>query len=292
MTNKHTNLYVDVSNLAWKSRYMNKLHETKKEPFVPQLIFLTFMNEMLASFKKYKADGVLCAFEGKGNWRKSFYADYKNKEKDDIYAEDVKEAIGMIMDFLTAHSSIKCVSVPKSEADDVIAVACQNKGDYPTVIISSDKDFVQLLKWGDTRLYSPQQDKERTSEDPDYDLFMKCIRGDTSDNIFSAFPRVRATKLEEAFYGDSMSMLNLLETELKDGEKVVDKYQFNKKLIDLTQQPEKLREQILAELQTPTTGKYNQGAVMKFAKEHKIEMMIKDTLSGKYTAMFNSTFKL
>ncbi len=39
----------------------------------------------------------------------------------------------------------------------------------------------------------------KSAPDPEWLLFEKCMRGDSSDNVFSAFPKVRTTKLKDAF---------------------------------------------------------------------------------------------
>ena len=290
---KHKNLIVDVNNIVWKIRHTLKLNKRKKEPFVPQLLFIKFIDEMNMMYKKYQSTGAICAFEGKSNWRKTVYADYKNREVDDIYYEDVQEAIIMLRDFLETHTSIYAMSVHGSEADDVIAVVCQESGeDVENVIISSDKDFVQLLKFPNVRLFSPQQNEERTCDDPEFELFLKCFRGDPSDNIYSAFPRVRKTKLEEAYYGESLSYLNLMETVNKDGTKVGDRFIENKLLIDLEKQPVAVRRAINDAIVGYVPGKYNQGDVMKYARERNLMKMIEGCMSGSYTKLFNANFIL
>lgn len=287
------NLIMDVNNSLWRIRHATKLNKSKKEPFVPQLLFIKFIEDMNVMFKKFQCTGVLCAFEGRNNWRKTVYPDYKNKELDDIYYEDVQEAIVMLRDFLEVHTSIHSMSVHSVEADDVIAVVCQKKHhNTECVIVSSDRDFVQLLKFNGVTLFSPQQQEMRKTDDAEFDLFMKCIRGDPSDNIMSAFPRVRKTKLEEAFYGESMAYVNLMETINKDGTKVGDRYQENKLLIDLEKQPVNLREAIIRDILAYPQGKYNQGTVMRFARDNNVKLMIEGCMSGKYTKLFNAQFQL
>lgn len=283
------NLIVDVNNILWKIRHTTRLNKRKKDAFVPQLLFLKFIDEMNAMFKKYQCTGAVCAFEGRNNWRKTVYTDYKNREIDDIYYEDVQEAIVMLREFLEEHTSIYSLSVTGAEADDVIAVVCQESSDdVENIIISSDRDFVQLLKHDGVRLFSPQQNEERTCEDPEFELFLKCVRGDPSDNIYSAYPRVRKTKLEEAFYGESISYLNLMETINKDGTKVGDRYTDNRLLIDLEKQPTGVRSRISDSIANYVTGKYNQGAVMRYARENNLMKMIEGCMSGSYTKLFNA----
>ena len=84
--------------------------------------------------------------------------------------------------------------------------------------------------------------------DPQWLLFEKCIRGDTSDNVFSAYPKVRKNKLEEAFKDrDSKGFAwnNLMLQRWVDHNgtehRVLEDYERNRQLIDLTRQPADIR---------------------------------------------------
>jgi hypothetical protein len=137
------------------------------------------------------------------------------------------------------------------------------------VIISTDTDFVQLIA-PNVKQYNGVMEHTITHEgifdkkgkhvidnktkeakvvpDPKWLLFEKCIRGDTSDNVFSAYPKVRKNKLEEAFKDrDSKGFAwnNLMLQRWVDHNgaehRVLEDYERNRKLIDLTQQPDDIR---------------------------------------------------
>jgi hypothetical protein len=93
-------------------------------------------------------------------------------------------------------------------------------------------------------------------EDPQYLLFEKCMRGDTSDNVFSAYPGVRKkgsknkTGLLEAFADKDKGGFNwnniMLQRWTDHNEiehRVRDDYERNRTLIDLTAQPIEFRNQ-------------------------------------------------
>lgn len=264
MFNPH-NVICDLSNLAFSIRHA-KLGEAKsmrqKQKDADLLIFKETLEFIIKLANTHEATSVIVAAESKsGNWRKQLYPEYKGtRDRTDFYLEDVIKAIDMVFDFLRDNTSATCLRVADAEADDIIAVWTQNT-DIDTTIISGDTDFVQLLANPKIKLYSPQQKKFRDSEDPKFDLFLKCIRGDNSDNIRSAYPRVRETKLREA-YTDPLKMLNIMETVVGES-KVSEVYDFNKQLIDLTQQPQHLRDGILQTIREYQPAKYSEFSVMR-----------------------------
>ena len=110
----------------------------------------------------------------------------------------------------------------------------------------------------------------KPAPDPEWLLFEKCMRGDTSDNVFSAYPGVRkkGTKnkvgLMEAFAdrqtkGFSWNNLMLQRWVDHNGveHRVLEDYERNKQLIDLTAQPNDIRQIINETIDTATTADKN-----------------------------------
>jgi hypothetical protein len=93
--------------------------------------------------------------------------------------------------------------------------------------------------------------------DPEWILFEKCMRGDSTDNVFSAYPGVRKkgsknkVGLLEAYAdrnakGFNWNNLMLQRWTDHNGEehRVLDDYERNKVLVDLTAQPDEVKQQI------------------------------------------------
>ena len=123
--------------------------------------------------------------------------------------------------------------------------------------------------------------------DPSWLLFEKCIRGDTSDNVFSAYPgaRKKGTKnkigLLEAFADKNdkgFNWNNFMLQKWVDHEgvehRVLDDYQRNMELIDLTAQPEGIKE-VLDETIVEQVQKDPKAQVgihfMKFCGKHDLQ---------------------
>lgn len=284
------NIIVDMNNIAWIIRHASQLDSKKVEDYAVEYIAMSMIDLTCNVFKENQGTGILCAYDSSNVWRKTIYADYKNRDHDDIYHEAVRDAVDLTKEFFDTVTNVSTAKVSFSEADDIIAVAVQeNDADCENVIISSDKDFVQLLKNKGTSLYSPSQKTYRESEDPEYDLFLKCVRGDRNDNIFSCYPRVRETKIQEAF-SNPESYTDFMETSLKSGEKVGKLFELNQNLIDLEKQPANIRERIVDELKTPTQQNYTNKAALQFARDHHFLANVEKFMNGEYNSALKSKF--
>lgn len=232
------------------------------------------------AWREQQADHVVFCLEGR-SWRKDFYAPYKKnravaraalteaeQEEDALFWETFDQFKSLI----TEKSNCTVLQHSNLEADDLVAGWIQAHPNDEHVIISTDSDFHQLLA-PNVKQYNGVADELHTLEgifdakgapvkdkktkepkkipDPKWILFEKCIRGDVSDNVFSAYPgvRVKGTKnkvgLEEAFAdretkGFNWNNLMLQRWVDHNGaeHKVLDDYNRNVTLIDLTAQPE------------------------------------------------------
>jgi 5'-3' exonuclease len=277
-------LLIDTANMFFRARHV-AFRATDAEEKVGYALHIT-MNAVNKVFRKFNADHVIFALEGR-SWRKDFYAPYKKnravaraalteaeQEEDRLFWETFDN----LTTYLTNQTNCSTVRHEEAEADDVIArwIALHPQDEH--IIISSDTDFVQLLA-PNVQQYNgisdelltiegifndkgqPVIDKKtkepKTIPDPEWLLFEKCMRGDASDNVFSAYPGVRTkgTKnkvgLQEAFEdrtkrGYNWNNLMLQRWVDHDGieHRVVDDYNRNRYLIDLTAQPEHIKDKV------------------------------------------------
>jgi hypothetical protein len=134
---------------------------------------------------------------------------------------------------------------------------------------------------------------------PEWILFEKCMRGDSSDNVFSAFPKVRKNKLQEAFTdrnSKGFAWNNLMLQRWVDHEgaehRVLDDYQRNVTLVDLTAQPTDIKEIIKETIKTNAVPKaVDQVGIrlLKFCQLYDMKRMVDsiqhfaEPLQAKYT---------
>jgi 5'-3' exonuclease, N-terminal resolvase-like domain len=235
----------------------------------------------LASIKKawqdFKGDHVVFCLEGR-SWRKDYYAPYKRNRTEARAALTEKEAeedklfwetFDKFKEFVTEKTNCTVLQNPILEADDLIAGWIESHPDDNHIIISTDSDFVQLIA-PNVKQYNGVMETTTTHEgifdkkgklvidnktkepkaipDPEWLLFEKCIRGDSTDNVFSAYPKVRKNKLEEAFQdrknkGFAWNNMMLQRWTDHNGEehRVLDDYERNRRLIDLKHQPDDIK---------------------------------------------------
>lgn len=306
-------LVVDISSIIFRVAAVQKEKAKKLGDVDPKdIVGLTMHTSLQSIYKwytKYRPDFVVFAFEGDDNWRKTYTKQnnigrqYKGNRVVDPEMKHLYEVIDSFKELMTNHTSVCCLTIPTMEADDAIAGYCQTKAspENEIFIISGDKDFIQLLKLPNVKLINPENGELRNKpgdknyqEDIDYWLFLKCVRGDAGDNVPSAFPRVRETKIKEAFE-DTFKRLNFMNEEWEDEhevrQRVGDRMHHNEILMDLSKQPEEQRRLLIegVETQTKNIGKYNHFQFLKFLKTYELEQVNKN-VSG-FTDMFSNNQK-
>jgi 5'-3' exonuclease len=241
---------------------------------------------------------VFC-LEGR-SWRKDHYKPYKAQRAasraahTEREAEEEKvfwEAFDTFKEFVTEKTNCTVMQHPRLEADDLIAGWIQSHPNDNHVIVSTDTDFVQLIA-PNVKQYNgvtettithegyfdkknkPVIDKKtneaKAAPDPQWLLFEKCMRGDTSDNVFSAYPGVRekGTKnkvgLREAYsdrdakgYAWNNMMLQRWSDHNGEEHRVLDDYERNRVLIDLSAQPDEIKTIIAETIATATSANKN-----------------------------------
>ena len=134
---------------------------------------------------------VLC-YDDKKYWRREVFPFYKKnrkqeREKSKYDWEQVFSVLNIIRDELREHFPYQVIQVDGAEADDIIAsvVINNNKSEYPekTLILSADKDFIQLHKYNEVSQYDPIRNNWIENSNPVQYLQEHIIKGDRSDGI-------------------------------------------------------------------------------------------------------------
>jgi 5'-3' exonuclease len=273
-------LLVDAANMFFRARHVVRGEDAETKVGMAYHIMFNSINKV---WRDFKGSHVVICLEGR-SWRKDVYAGYKRNRTDARAALTPKEAeedkifwqaFDELKEYFQGKTNCTVLQHERCEADDFIARFIQTHPNDNHVIVSSDSDFYQLLA-GNVRQFNgiskelitiegifdekgrrvlDKKTKEpKPAPEPEWLLFEKCMRGDSSDNIFSAFPGVRekGTKnkvgLREAFADretKGFNWNNMMLQRWVDHEgvehRVRDKYLFNKQLIDLTEQPEDIK---------------------------------------------------
>lgn len=208
---------------------------------------------------------------------KSLTKTEREKEDDKIFMAAMNDLCGFFME----KTNVTCLQNPKAEGDDMIAMFIQCHPDDEHIVGSTDTDFIQLLS-DNVKLYDGvrhclttvdgcfdddgkpflnNKGEPKVVGDPSYELFKKCIRGDKSDNVFSSYPGVReagtknkvgiiqayADMKDKGYDWNNFMMQKWTDI---DGEEVTvkEKYELNRSIVDLTLQPEDIRQSCMVSI--------------------------------------------
>jgi 5'-3' exonuclease len=222
------------------------------------------------------------------SWRKGFYPEYKaarkkNRDNSSLDWESIFKTLNKVKDEIIEHLPYPVIQVQGAEADDVIATlveSTQEFGSYePVMIVSADKDFIQLQKYENVKQFSPMTKKMVTDPNPSKYLFEHILRGDNGDgvpNVLSADDvfisesnqtPLRSKKIEE-WYAASKS---------QDPESFLDpsvyrNYIRNKMMIDLSQIPEGVSSSIMEEYHS--LPKKNNSKVLSYLVSRRCNSLI------------------
>jgi 5'-3' exonuclease len=323
---------IDTANTFFRARHIaSRSADTWEKVGMALHLSMSSVNQIVRMFG---VDHVVFCLEGR-SWRKDFYKPYKANRKLDESAmteaevEENKmfwETYEQFTSYLRDKTNCSVIRVPNAEADDIIARFVALHPNDTHYIISSDTDYVQLIN---ENVYQyngvagqlikldgyyddkgkPVVDKktktQKLLEDPEYLLFKKIVRGDATDNVFSAYPGVRekgsknSVGIKEAFAdrkNQGFNWNNFLLQRWVDHDgvehRVKDDYERNRTLIDLNAQPQDIKDAVdnaireeLRIANTPNVGLY----FVKFCGKYELNKL--NEQADSYAKWLNTPYK-
>ncbi|HBY66833.1 MAG TPA: hypothetical protein DEG69_03075 [Flavobacteriaceae bacterium] len=283
LDNPKNYIIVDTANTFFRARHVvaNGDLDTK----IGLALHIT-LNSIKKAWNDFDGDHVVFCLEGR-SWRKDYYPRYKANRKvtrekftpaEQEADKEFWEAFDTFTTFIANKTNCTVLQNERLEADDLIAGWVQSHPDDKHVIISSDSDFAQLIsptvsqyngitevtttidgyldKKGEI-VIDKKSKEPKAPPNPEWLLFEKCMRGDATDNVFSAYPGVRKkgtrnkVGLLEAFedknkkgYNWNKMMLQRWVDHNEEEHRVLDDYERNCILVDLTKQPDDIKVKI------------------------------------------------
>ena len=245
-------ILLDYSQIALSNIIVQKLQD---ESLIRHMILNSIRMYNLRHREEY-GQMVICA-DGMNTWRKQYYPEYKahrkgNRDNDSMDWNEIFRVLHTVRDEIKENLPYKVIHMEGCEADDIIGALCYESQEFgkaePVMIISSDKDFIQLQKFKNVKQFSPIQKKAVTDKHPRRYLFEHICRGDKGDGI----PNVLSP---DNTFTDSIRQTPLRQTliefwiENQDNmpEEYKRNYQRNKTLIDLNEIPEHIYNSIILE---------------------------------------------
>ena len=238
--------------------------------------------------KKYPEDEynkiIICC--DSPSWRKDVYPEYKANRKT-ARAKDkhdwpmIFDLIDETLNDIRTNFPYAVIKIDKAEADDIIGALTKHQADKvlhgPVVIISADKDFIQLQKYGLVTQWSPLFDKLVVDHTPSKYLFDHILKGDSSDgvpnvlsndDVFITHTRQHPmTKKKIAAYWESRD-------NLKDvmPQHVFRNYMRNREMIDLERTPENIRQESISQYEN---YKYpDKSNILNYLIENRMKMLV------------------
>lgn len=307
-----TFLLVDMSNILYRAFYANIKED---DDILVSMCHHSALMSMQYLNNKYKPDEIVAIFDSH-SWRKAYtkyaaisHKKYKGTRRQNTTVKQ-KEQLAVFdnhilefYEFVRDHSSLIVLKADLLECDDLVAAFIEEYPNDKHIIISTDKDFMQLLDNPNVTLIEPDKEKERTLADWNGDakhfMFEKCLRGDVSDNVQSSYPRIQKKKIDAAWV-DPYLKANIMAHEFtvdiltEDGGvqtlnyKTQELFDENILLMDLRQQPVQIKKAMKKAVAEAVTNRksFNLVQFYKFCARHELERI--STNAKPITKMLNT----
>lgn len=252
-------IIVDLSQVMLSNLMMQLGNHTNAE--VEENMVRHMVLNSLRSYKTKFGDEygeLVIACDNKNYWRKQIFPYYKanrkkSQEKSELNWPAIFECMNKIRAELKEFFPYKVIDVDTCEADDIIATLVKNETDEDVLILSGDKDFIQLHTHSHVKQYDPVRKKWITHSDPKQYLLEHVLKGDSGDGVPNVLSdddtfvtsnkrqKPMTQKKIDAFIDNfGVAVENMDTTTLRN-------YHRNLKIIDLSQIPEEVSSKILNE---------------------------------------------
>ena len=183
-------ILVDLSQLVVASTFVSmKKGETEVDIKRLRHLLLNSLSKYRRQYANEFGELVICC-DGSLSWRKDVFPNYKigrrtGREESPLDWNQIFGCFEQLKKELRETFPYKVLQINRAEADDIIGTLVMERrfSSPTTMIISSDKDFIQLQRYHDVFQYSPVAKKLLNGVDPEEYLREHILRGDKSDGI-------------------------------------------------------------------------------------------------------------
>ena len=263
---------IAVANLMMNLKMNNS--KTIDESMVRHMILNSIRMYRMEHHSEYGE--VVLTWDSKHSWRRDYYPEYKasrrkGREESDLNWDDIFGTLNKIRNEIKENFPYKYLEVFGAEADDIIGFVCEDNQDEKIMIISGDKDFIQLQKYPNVTQWSPITKKQVNGFDPTIYLKEHILKGDTSDGV----PNVLSP---DKTFVDGLRQRPLSRKKIQSwlvgggsdwNDEVKRNFQRNLTLIDLTKTPEELKNQIRLEYNNAPHG--DRSKLLNYFMQNKLK---------------------
>ena len=263
---------IAVANLMMNLKMNNS--KTVDESMVRHMI----LNSIRMYRKEHHSEygEVVLTWDSKHSWRRDYFPEYKagrrkGREESDLNWDDIFGTLNKIRNEIKENFPYKYLEVFGAEADDIIGFLCEENKDEKIMIISGDKDFIQLQKYPNVKQWSPITKKDVNGFNPTTYLKEHILRGDTSDGV----PNVLSP---DNTFIDGLRQRPLSRKKIQSwllgggsdwNDEVKRNFQRNSTLIDLSRTPEELKNQIRLEYNNAPHG--DRSKLLNYFMQNKLK---------------------
>ena len=270
-------ILIDMNQIAVANLMMNlKMNNSKTidESMVRHMILNSIRMYRMEHHDEYGE--VVLTWDSKHSWRRDYFPEYKasrrkGREESDLDWDDIFGTLNKIRNEIKENFPYKYLEVFGAEADDIIGVLCEENRDEKIMIISGDKDFIQLQKYPNVKQWSPITKKDVNGFNPTTYLKEHILKGDTSDGV----PNVLSP---DNTFVDGLRQRPLSRKKIQSwligggsdwNDEVKRNFQRNSTLIDLSRTPEELKNQIRLEYNNAPHG--DRSKLLNYFMQNKLK---------------------
>jgi len=239
-------------NQVMISNLMMQLGNHTNIPLEEGLFRHMVINSLRSYKQKFQSEygEIVIACDDRNYWRKQVFPYYKanrkkNRDASEINWNQVFDIFNTIKTEIKEYFPYRVIQVESAEADDIIATLVTENKDKTILILSADKDFVQLQKYATVRQYDPIRKKWIKEDNPQQYLYEHILKGDQGDGI----PNILSD--DDTFVTDkrqkpmTQKKMELFKSQGISQEMLKRNFARNELLVDLTKIPDNIRNGVI-----------------------------------------------
>jgi 5'-3' exonuclease len=298
-------ILIDMNQIMISNLMMQLKGDALNENLVRHMV-LTALRAFERQYSPMYGEVVL-AYDSKHYWRKEAFPYYKQNRKKDREASNLDwnaifEVLNKIRDEIKNFFPYKVVEVYGAEADDVISTLTtfqayknlklekQGKKTEKVLILSGDKDFIQLQKYPFVKQYNPILKKEIKHDNPRVYALEHIIKGDKSDgipNFLSDDDTFVSNKRQKPISKKNLEKwVTLSPSDFCLSKEALENYERNKNLIDLDCIPEHLAVEIVSYYKALNNSEKK--VPLEYFQQHQLTKLMEEFVFRNTQPQFNA----
>jgi len=223
---------------------------------------------------------MVIACDAPRSWRKEVFPYYKAnrrkaREDSELNWSALFESLNKVRDELKEFFPYRVIQVDHAEADDVIGALVERYHGYPILIVSGDKDFVQLQSYMNVKQYDPVRKRFITHNNPSQFVREHIIKGDMGDgvpNFLSKDDTFVVGSRQRPIRSAKLDMWVKMDPEEFCDEQMLRNYKRNQQLVDLSFTPKHITDSVIEQYDEQSDK--DRTKLFNYFVEHKLRNLM------------------